>query len=619
MNIINLKLRKGIAVLAAAGMVLLGAPVAFADHADIHMSGAAAVVLTQNGGTVIETFLPDLGLDLSTSANHLASSTGSATAYYGINVVSSTSSTDVHWKITVDHATEALASGDVTIVEVGTFNASSGQVRETPATYSTSESSGNLILTGDISGWALSDEADFTNVDRITFSASAPEGTYTITRVLVNEVGGDTDFNDSFSFTINFDREEDTGGGDNGPDVEIAGAANGTAIFNGNVDSPTTLSTSTPDLDLKSSLNVNLETSTTTGVTAYYGVDATLATTTSTEFVDRKLQWKIIVDHEEGLTGDDVQIEEIGYHTIMPSQEEFISVYDPDNPFSYNVVGIVSGNLVLEGHGGSLDGAEGLIITSVDEITFSADAPLGTYTITRILTVPSLDVELDNSFTFTITLHDGEEEIETPAAESITVISPTLPHSTSTNPITLTGTTTATGTLTVTGGASSASTTVEAEATWSLSVTLNEDVINNLTLTLTGDEDEVLATTTIAITHETEATTTPPIPPPSGGRSGGSRAGGFARAAQVTPAFATIPGNAFGLQMIQGFIPVGGGEVLGAATVNDPVRAAQIQAIRAQLAQLITQLISRLQAQLNLQLAGSGSGNVSGTTVSAAQ
>lgn len=628
MNIINLKFRKGIALMAAVAIATLGfAPGASAAHTDVHISGAAAVVLESNGGAEIQAFTPDLGLDSSTAATLEAEASAEATAYYGVNVVVGTTSPDVHWEITVDHETEALASGDVTIEEVGTFNASGGQVRGTPATYSTTEAGGNLVLSGNTTGWSITSGANFTNVDEITFAADAPVGTYTITRALIDE-GSDTILDEVFTFTITLE-EAEVVVPPTGADVMITGSANGTVILNGDAGSPETLATYSPDADLNSSLDVVLEGSTTTETTVYYATESTISTTTSTELSDANIQWKIVVDHEtESLTVGDVEINDMGYYFQVNGGA--YSGLDRDTPFPYNPT-MDSGMLVFTGDG-SLSVSEGMVLTNVDEITFSADAPQGTYTITRILTVPSQSAELEESFSFTITLGeadgggegegDGDGDGEEPI--NLVIVSPTFPFSTPTNPIVITGTaTTSASLLTVTGGASTATSTIDAEGDWSLSVNLTADSENTLLLTLTDDEENVVATSSVVVTHATvvdggddddDGSDNNGNTGNNGSSGGSSRSGGFARAALVTPLASTVPGNAFGLTMIQGngFPP---GQVLGAAIINDPVRMAQIMAIRAQLAQLIGQLITRLQAQLNLQLAGSG--NVGGATVSA--
>lgn len=197
-------IKKSAAVLAIAALLSFSSGTATFAAGEISISGAASGtdVLAENGSaTVIGSFSPDLDLVSSANAELEQSATSSTVAYYGVDVTSATSSPDVHWRITIDHASEALASGDVTIEEVATYNATGGQVRSSPATYNAAETSGDLVLDGNVTGWNLSSGAAFTNIDRITFASDAPLGTYTVTRALINESTGAA-FDAPFSFTI---------------------------------------------------------------------------------------------------------------------------------------------------------------------------------------------------------------------------------------------------------------------------------------------------------------------------------------------------------------------------------------------------------------------------------
>ncbi|MBX4206529.1 hypothetical protein KW784_01960, partial [Candidatus Parcubacteria bacterium] len=216
MNIISPSVKKGAAVLAVASLLAFSSgpgPAAYAITAPVTITPAVhgTEVLAANGSsTVLATFSPNLDLASSTSASLTKSATSSATAYYGVSVSAATSSPDVHWKITVHHESSALASDDVSIREVGTYNATSGHVRTPPATYLTAVASGNLILTGSIMGWNLSNGDEFTNVDEITFGTSSPAGTYTVTRALVNE-STSAEFDNPFSFTVHLTEASSTG------------------------------------------------------------------------------------------------------------------------------------------------------------------------------------------------------------------------------------------------------------------------------------------------------------------------------------------------------------------------------------------------------------------------
>ena len=591
--IIQTILKKGSAAFLTVAMLAFGlAPVASADHADTHMTGAAAVVLEQNGGAEIQAFTPDLGLDSSDSATVEVDGSTETSAYYGVSALISTSTSDVHWQITIDHETEALVDGDVTIEEVGTFDVDSGQVRVSPATYSTAEVGGDLVLSGDIDGWSIEVGENFTNIDEITFAADAPLGTYTITRVLIDESTG-AELEESFEFTVTLE-EEEVIVPPTGADVTITGSANGTIILNGDESDPETLATYSPDIDLSGSLDVILEGSTSAETVVYYATDASISTSTSSELSEANIQWKIVVEHEsEALDVSDVEIREMGYYFQINGGTYFGNTRDGE-PFPYNPT-TESGALVFTGDG-SLEGSEGMMLTNVDEITFAADAPQGTYTITRILTVPSLSMELEDSFSFDITLGeedgggDGDGETPEEPVASLTITSPSFPLNTSTNPLVITGTaTTSASLLTVTGGAATATTTVDAEGDWSLSVNLTADATNTLLLTLTDDEENVVATSSVVVTHATEVTDGDDEDEDNGDNSR-RRRGGFARAAVVTPLASTVPGNAFGLTMIQG-------EVLGATTIS-PEMQIQINAIKAQIVVKIQQLINLLQARI---------------------
>ncbi|MBX4195713.1 DUF5011 domain-containing protein [Candidatus Parcubacteria bacterium] len=163
---------------------------------------AGSVVLDGNGGAVLQVFSPDLGLATSTATTLSASSTASVSANYAVRVQSATTTGDVRWRITVDHSTDALTNGDVSITEKGYFDATGGTVAD--SAYSSSEVSGNLVLDGN-AGWEVFAGDDFTNVDQITFSADAPLGTYTVTRVLIDNSSStpNAEIGESFSFTVN--------------------------------------------------------------------------------------------------------------------------------------------------------------------------------------------------------------------------------------------------------------------------------------------------------------------------------------------------------------------------------------------------------------------------------
>ncbi len=203
MKIINLNVRKSAAIMAVAALFSLGYGL-YTTHAapgDVAISPSAGgtAVLGANGSTtVLETFSPDLDLKTSLAAT-LATSTVSSTTtgYYGIDVVGATTTNDVRWKISVSHATADLVPGDVAIKEVGTYNETRGRVRD--ATYTYSSLSGDLMLEGDVS-WDLHAGDRFTNIDQIVFGASAPLGTYTITRTLSSNEG--ETLGTPFSFTV---------------------------------------------------------------------------------------------------------------------------------------------------------------------------------------------------------------------------------------------------------------------------------------------------------------------------------------------------------------------------------------------------------------------------------
>lgn len=206
MNIINtLEWRKGLAALSAAALIMFAlglGQTARADHIDVHVSAATdgAVVMDGTGtSTVLSTFAPDLNLASSTSAALQASATSSVTAYYGVDIESSTTTGDVYWQITVSHATEALTVGDVSITEKGYFDADGGVVADSG--YAPTAVSGDLVFTGN-AGWEVFDGDMFTNIDAITFDNDAPLGTYTITRALIDN-STDAAIDGSFSFTVN--------------------------------------------------------------------------------------------------------------------------------------------------------------------------------------------------------------------------------------------------------------------------------------------------------------------------------------------------------------------------------------------------------------------------------
>jgi hypothetical protein len=204
MNILNADAKKGLAALTTAALLALSGTAAYAASGDVAITGSShgSSVLASNGSaTVLQTFSPDLDLASSLSATLEASATSSVTAYYGVDVTIGTSTPDVHWTILVHHDSAALSTGDVAISEVGTYNASTGKVRTPASDYVATESSGDLVLTSGVTGWSISSGSQFTNVDEITFAPSAPTGTYTVTRALIDEAT-DAILDTPFSFTV---------------------------------------------------------------------------------------------------------------------------------------------------------------------------------------------------------------------------------------------------------------------------------------------------------------------------------------------------------------------------------------------------------------------------------
>ncbi len=210
MHILNIQLRKSVATLATLAMLSFGfGPAASADHVDIHISPAAegAVILDGNAtSTILVSFANDLDLASSTSATLEATGTTTASATYGVDVESSTTTGDVYWKITVDHATASL-SGGITLTEKGYFDDDGGAVED--STYTPTVAGGNLVFEGN-SGWEVTAGETFTNVDEIVFDFDSPLGVYTITRVLV-DASTDVEIDDPFVFTIDLEAmvEED--------------------------------------------------------------------------------------------------------------------------------------------------------------------------------------------------------------------------------------------------------------------------------------------------------------------------------------------------------------------------------------------------------------------------
>jgi hypothetical protein len=80
----------------------------------------------------------------------------------------------------------------------------------------------------------------------------------------------------------------------------------------------------------------------------------------------------------------------------------------------------------------------------------------------------------------------------------------TAPFTSSTTPITLTGTATSSATITVTGGADTETTVVDVSGNWSVLVDLNANAVNNLEVTA-NDGVDTSATSTVAITHDNTA------------------------------------------------------------------------------------------------------------------
>lgn len=151
-----------------------------------------SVTISSSGDDPVGIDLPLLG----------GSVTGSTTYKYVVDAVSSSGSSipTVRWKITID-GPSTLSVGDVHVDEVGWKDPD--EMSTTVFHYPTTVVSGDLVATGSCAaphpehgdGCATDDfdvdpNDDFTNVDSIHFAVSAPAGTYTIKRQLVNTEDG---------------------------------------------------------------------------------------------------------------------------------------------------------------------------------------------------------------------------------------------------------------------------------------------------------------------------------------------------------------------------------------------------------------------------------------------
>lgn len=553
MQIINF--RKGAAILAIAALLSLGyaGPRAWAGHTAIHISPAVAgtAVLAANGSsTVLGTFSPNLDLASSTNASLAKSATSSATAYYGVDVVSSTSSPDVHWRITVSHATESLTSGAVTIQEVGTYDSDSGQVRSSPATYNTTETSGDLVLNGNVSGWSVSSGA-FTNVDQITFATTAPLGTYTVTRALINEVTGSA-FDAPFSFTVNLMAASDTEAPavpailfPAGPHattsnpITIGGLAeaNSSIIVTGGASTSTASTTGSGTWSV--SVNLNVSTTNTISVRA---MDASGNVSGAAN---------ISVTHSS-VSGPDV---------TAPSAP---TITFPSSPHSTSTNPILIGGLAEANSTITISGGASTLIGSADSGgTWSATVSL-TASSTNLISVTATDASGNTSATTTLSVtHSTSTATSTPPGGPGTSTPPT---STSSPIITLSGSATisvfACNGFTEPGFSATDASGTPITATSSLSISGTVG---------TQPGTYVLVYTATDASGNTASTTRTVILMPcssgGGGGGGGGNGGltGIARAAAVTPPATSIAGEAVGLNLFQtNLLPPG--QVLGVST-----------------------------------------------------
>jgi hypothetical protein len=92
----------------------------------------------------------------------------------------------------------------------------------------------------------------------------------------------------------------------------------------------------------------------------------------------------------------------------------------------------------------------------------------------------------------------------------------TVTQSTTTNPITLTGTADANTSIQVTGGASTSTASSTAGGAWSVSVSLQPNVLNTLSVVSFNTDGEFSSTSTVAITHDATGPSAPVITFPSG-------------------------------------------------------------------------------------------------------
>ncbi len=332
-------------------------------------AAANADVLSKNGGTLLQSFTPVLG----------ATAYRGVTAYYGIHAVTtvdSPSNTD-QWRITLHKDGTTLTTDTAAVTEKGYYDPTDGAVAD--SAYTPTIFAGNLVFTGNYD-WNTKAGDDFTNVDGIVFGSTAPLGTYTITRELVDHASGYV-ISNSFVKTVTLAET-----------VTVSAAANADVLSeNGGA----VLQSFTPVLGATAYR----------GVEAYYGVNGVTAADSSNND-----QWKIVV-HKAGatLTTDMATITEKGWYDATGGE-----VADSNYTAATN-----AGDIVFSGNF-DWNTKTGDNFTNVDGIIFNDAAPLGTYTISRLLYDHNTGTVLSNPFVKTVTL---AETVTVSAAANADVLS----------------------------------------------------------------------------------------------------------------------------------------------------------------------------------------------------
>lgn len=405
MNITKTPLKQ-IQAVALAGGLLLGLFAAPATtQAAVAMGEADPIVRESNSdSTIVASFSPELGSTITQGTST------DAVAYYGVVANSSASSSDVFWRITVSHATSTLLLGDVSITEKGWYDDFGHDVADSPYTPSVNLD-GELVLTGN-SGWGVEAGANFTNVDEISFSPTAPTGEYTITRELID----------------NF-------------------VATGTSMGGTHVLTVTLLAATS-----------TLPTPDTTAPAAPVVTSPTSPHSTTT------------------------------------------------NPIS--VFGTAEASSTILITGGALPSAA----TTTSGGDWNAVVTL-TPNATNTLSITATDMSANtSSSTSLIVVHgtttSGTTTPDTTAPAAPVVISPTSPHSTTTNPISVFGTAEASSTILITGGAAPSAATTTSGGTWNASVLLNASSTNNLNITATDSSLNTSSSTSLIVIHGTSTSGT---------------------------------------------------------------------------------------------------------------